>query len=425
MEGQTGRGKKLRRRKGKGVLSLLKRLLETDLEKKDRVTKIFQFLFPWTVLISIAIISVLLLDIWKGWGVASHLVDIWVFYTLPPAGKETIIPKAVAGGVPAWIAGPSTMIVDSCVSLFLIWNYDWVKKVPVLGPALEKAEVKGRKKVEKARWFRRAAFLFTTFAVFVPLSGSGGFGGTIFGRILGMRPYTVLLAVFLGSLLGSTIFAILSEKLVDFLEGTPVIEFLNNLNMIQIVIVIIAVGFLIYAIRNPKKAAETTTRAVSKAIDTTEKAVIVAEEKRKQVTRSTIDGTKNTMRAMGSVNRTVVDLNLDIATRPIDMMGPHGRRIASSARKVGKRTVDNMHRTAGKVIDRALVVGEKATNWTVEGVEDITLEGIGQTRKAWMGAGKVMIRGGERLEDIVRRKKKGSLKTEDASTVGDGPSGEE
>lgn len=405
MEGQIGRGKKQRRGKAGGAPSLLRRLLETDLEKKDRFTKVFQFLFPWTVLITVGVTSVLLLYAFKGWEVASHLLDIWIFYTLPPAGKETIIPKAVAGGVPAWIAGPSTTIVDSCVSLFLIWNYDWVKKVPLLGPALQRAEEKGRRKVEKARWFRRTAFLFTTFAVFVPLSGSGGFGGTIFGRVLGMHPYTVLLAVLIGSLLGSTIFAILSERLVGFLEGTPFLDFLNNLNMIQIVIIIIAAGFLIYAIRNPKKAAETTTKAVSKALDTTEKAVIVAGEKRKKVTTSTINGTRSTMKTMGKVNRAVVDLNLDIATRPIEMIGPHGPKIARSARNAGKKTVDTMHRTAGKVIDHAIGIGEKATNWTVKGVEDLTLEGLGETRKAWDGAGKVIIKGGEKLEGMVKKKK--------------------
>ncbi|MBN1539842.1 MAG: small multi-drug export protein [Candidatus Thermoplasmatota archaeon] len=406
MKGWNGPGKRPPKRKGGKNPSLLRRLLETDLEKKDRFTKVFQFLFPWTLLITIATASVLLLYAFEDWDVASHLVDIWIFYTLPPAGKETIIPKAVAGGVPAWIAGPSTTIVDSCVSLFLIWNYDWVKKIPFLGPALERAEEKGRRKVERTRWFRRAAFLFTTLAVFVPLSGSGGFGGTIFGRVLGMHPYVVLIAVFTGSLLGSTIFAILSERMVDFLEGTPFLDFLNNLNMIQIVIVIIAVGFLVYAIRNPKKAAETTTRAVSKAIDTTEKAMLAAEERRKKVTASTINGTRSTMKTMGKVNRAVVDLNLDIATRPIEMIGPHGPRIARSARRAGKKTVDTMHRTAGKVIDHAIGIGEKATNWTAKGMGDLTLEGLGETKKAWNGAGKVMIKGGERLEGMVKKKRK-------------------
>ncbi|MGA1872878.1 MAG: small multi-drug export protein [Thermoplasmatota archaeon] len=382
-----------------------KRLLETDLDRKDRTTKVFQFFFPWIILVTAASVSVVLLMAWEGWEVASRLLDVWIFYTLPPAGKETVIPKAVAGEVPPWMAGVATSVADSCVSLFLIWNYDWVKKVPFLGPALQRAEAKGRQKVQKAKWFKRTAFLFTTFVVFVPFSGSGGFGGTIFGRILGMNPYRVLLAVILGSMIGSTGFAILSKQAVNFFEGTPIIEFLNNMDMIQIVIVIIAISLLIYAIRNPKKAAEKTTRAVDGAFGATEKALHVANGTRKKVMKGTISGARKTMRTMGDVNRTLVDLNLEVATRPIEMMGSQGRKLAVSTKKAGRRTVDDVHRKAGKAIDQALDMGEKATNWTVEGVQDLTLEGLGQTRKAWNEAGKVMIMGGERLENIIKKKK--------------------
>ncbi|MGA1793387.1 MAG: small multi-drug export protein [Thermoplasmatota archaeon] len=412
MGAKTGRGKKpwnwasLRQR-----WTWLK-LLETDLDKKDRVTKVFQLLFPWIVLVSVATVSVLVLMLWEGWDVAKHLLDIWVFYTLPPAGKETIIPKAVAGGVPPWVAGPATSIVDSCVSLFLIWNYDWVKKIPILGPAIKRAEEKGRKKVEKAKWFKRTAFLFTTLVVLVPFSGSGGFGGTIFGRVLGMNPYKVLLAVVIGSLIGSTAFAMLSKQLVNFLEGTPVFDFLNNLNMIQIVIVIIAVMFLVYAIRNPKKAAEKTTKAVDDAFGATEKAIKIAEEHRKKVMKGTIKGAKNTMKAMGDVNRALVDLNLEVATKPMELIGSPGRKFAVSTKKAGKRTVDDVHKKAGKAIDQAIDAGEKATNWTVEGVQDLTLEGLGQTRKAWGEAGKVMIKGGEKMEGLMKKKPKKEMPEE-------------
>ncbi len=384
----------------------IKRLLETDLEKKDRFTKIFQFFFPWVFLTFFATTSVLLLLAWKGWDVAQHLLDIWIFYTLPPAGKETIIPKAVAGGVPAWIAGPSTTIVDISVSMFLIWNYDWVKKIPFLGPALQKAEANGREKVRKAKWFKRMAFFFCTLVVLIPFSGSGGFGGTIFGRVLGMNPYMVLLAVAIGSLLGSTGFAILSERLVHFLEGTTYIDFLNNLNMIQIVVVIIAIGFLIYAVRNPRLAAVKTTKAVSQAIDLTEKGFMVAEKKRKQVTENTIRRTKDTLVAVGEVNRAFAEINMEVMTKPMEALGYPGRKLARSTRDLTRKTVDDAHRAAGKAITSTIDMGEKATSWTAETVGDLTLEGLDQTRKGWNEAGKVIIKGGEGIEKLVKKKPK-------------------
>jgi uncharacterized protein YoxC len=384
--------------------SRVRRLLETDLDKKDRTTKLFQFFFPWVFLLTFAITSVLFLWAWKGWDVAQRLVDIWIFYTLPPAGKETIIPKAVAGEVPAWIAGPATSIVDISVSMFLIWNYDWVKKIPFFGPALQRAEEKGRKKIEKARWFKRMSFVFCTFVVFVPFSGSGGFGGTIFGRVLGMHPYRVLLAVAIGSFIGSTGFAILSERLVQFLEGTPFIEFLNNLNMIQIVVVIIAIGFLIYAIRNPRMAAIKTTRAVSSAIDVTEKAFVQVEKKRKDITTKTVKRTKDTLTAVGEVNRAFAEINMEVVTRPMEALGHPGRKLARSTRDLTRKTVDETHKVAGKVIEQTIDISEKATSWTAETVSDLTMGGIDQTRKGWNEAGKVIIKGGEGIEKLVKKK---------------------
>jgi hypothetical protein len=404
MAGRPPPSSRSKKRKGRGPYFVLSKLLETDLDRKDRPTKIFQFFFPWFLLITIASISVLLLTMFKGWETAKHLLDIWIFYTLPPAGKETIIPKAVAGGVPSWIAGPSTTMVDSCVSLFLIWNYDWVKKIPLLGPALGRAEEKGRKRIRKAKWFKRTAFFFTTLVVFVPFSGSGGFGGTIFGRVLGMNPYRVLLAVIIGSLIGSTGFAILSETLVDFLEGTPFLDFLNNLDMIQIVVVIIAVMILIYAIRNPKKAAEKTTKAVDDALYVTEKAILLAEDGRKKVMKETVDGARKTARVVGEVNREIFDAHMDLVTKPVEMMGGEGWNLAFSAKMAGKRKVDAIHRKAGKAFDTVLDGGEKATNWTVEKVKDITLDGLGQTRRAWNDAGEVIILGGDKLEKLMKKK---------------------
>ncbi len=407
MAGRAPTSNGYRKSKGRGPAFVIGRLLETDLNRKDRPTKIFQFFFPWFVLITVASISVLLLAMFMGWETAKHLLDIWIFYTLPPAGKETIIPKAVAGGVPGWIAGLSTTIVDSCVSLFLIWNYDWVKKIPFLGPALESAEKKGRRKIRKAKWFKRTAFFFTTLVVFVPFSGSGGFGGTIFGRVLGMNPYRVLLAVVIGSLIGSTGFALLSEKLVDFLEGTPFLNFLNNLNMIQIVVVIIAVMILVYSIRNPKKAAEKTTKAVDDALNVTEKAIRMAEDGRKKVMKETVSGARKTAKAVGEVNRELVDVHLDLVTKPVEMMGGEGWNLAFSAKLAGKKKVDAVHRKAGKAFDTILDSGEKATNWTVEKVKDMTLDGLGQTRRAWNDAGEVMIMGGDKLEKLMKKKQDG------------------
>lgn len=385
----------------------LTRFLETDLEKKDRTVKIFQFFFPWVLWLLLGTTMVLILAGWKGWDNARNLLDVFLFYTLPPAGKETLIPLAVLdkeAPVPGFMAGMTTTMVDVCFSLFLIWNYDWVKKLPVLGPALERTEAKGKERVAKTRWFGKATFIMTTMFVFVPFSGSGGTGGTIFGRVVGMRPYKVLAAVAIGSAIGSTGFAVAAESLSNLLsEDSPFLSFMSNLNILQLVLVLILVGFIVYTVRNPKMAAIRTTTAVSQALDLSEKAIVKGEEQRKKLTSATISGTKVTMKALGEVNRTLVDIPVEVVVLPLEFMGSDGKKAAADTRKMTRKLVDDTHQAFGSAIDETMDIGDQFSNITMESMEFITMEGISQTRKGWNRTGRVIIRGGEHLENMMER----------------------
>lgn len=396
-----------------------KRFFETNLDKKDRTTKIFQFFFPWVLFLIVAVFTVSILSVWMGWDVGKELLNIWIFYTLPPAGKESLIPKAVANDVPGVMAGLSASTIDICVSLFLIWNYDWVKKLPVVGPALERTEAKGREKVAKTRWFGKATFILTTFVVFVPFSGSGGVGGTVFGRVVGMSPYKVLLAVALGSTLGSTGFAILSEQMTDLLGAdNPIIYFLSNLNILQFIAVLVAIGFLVYTIRNPKMAAMRTTKVVSQALDISEKALDIAEEQRKRAVNLAMRGTKESLKLMGEGNRVLSDVGMEIATMPMELLGEDGRRIKKDAKDFSRRQIDRAHSMAGEAIDRTMNIGERATSDSFRLATSFTKEGIKETKKGWEGAGKVLVKGGEEVEKLYPKKKNKKNENNDRSCDG-------
>jgi hypothetical protein len=181
---------------------------------------------------------------------------------------------------------------------------------------------------------------------------------------------------------------------------------MTNLNMIQIVVVIIAVGFIIYTVRNPKMAALRTTRVVSQALDMTEKGLTLADDTRRKMTEETVRKTKDTMVAVGEVNRAFTEINMELATKPMEMMGYPGRKLAVATRKFTKKRVDDAHRVAGKALDQTLDVGEKATTWTADTVSDLTMEGLGQTKKGWNKTGKVIVKGGEKMEKLVKKKKK-------------------
>ncbi|MEA3557966.1 MAG: small multi-drug export protein [Candidatus Thermoplasmatota archaeon] len=393
----------------KGPFGYIKRFVETDMERKSRSVKLFQFLFPWVLWLLMAVLLISILTVWRDWGTGKNLLDVWVAYTLPPAGKETLIPLAVLDKehpIPGLVAGLSTSIVDICFSLFLIWNYDWVKKLPVIGPSLERTEAKGREKVARTRWFGKATFALTTLFVFIPFSGSGGTGGTIFGRVVGMKPYKVLLAVSIGSILGSTGFALAAEQLKDFLsEDSPFISFMSNLNILQVVAIILLSGFVIYTIRNPKRAAERTTRVVEQALDLSEKAVVITEEQRKKVTKATIQRTKETMKAVGNINRTLADIPIDVAIAPMRMMGSNGKKMADDTKMMTRKMINETHHVLGSAVDGTIEFGDRTTDRTLGSVHDLTLEGIGQTKNRWDRTGKVIIMGGEKLEKIMKRKK--------------------
>jgi len=138
-------------------------------------------------------------------------------YFFPPLGKESVIPAGIFGGdiyVPILnlkahitpidpnVMAISIALIDSVVSLFVVWNYDLVKKIPILGMFIRKVEELGRKGSKKYAWIRPLKFIGIVLFVMVPLQGSGGLVGSILGRLIGMRSSTTWLAVTTGAFLG-------------------------------------------------------------------------------------------------------------------------------------------------------------------------------------------------------------------------------
>ncbi|MCJ2533678.1 MAG: hypothetical protein LN364_00410, partial [Candidatus Thermoplasmatota archaeon] len=64
-------------------------------------------------------------------------------YFFPPLGKESIIPAGIAFGVDPIVMALSIAFVDVVVALFLVWNYDLAKKIPIIGKFMIKVEEKG------------------------------------------------------------------------------------------------------------------------------------------------------------------------------------------------------------------------------------------------------------------------------------------
>jgi len=163
-------------------------------------------------------------------------------YFFPPLGKETIIPAGIIAGIDPLIMAVSIAFVDIIIALFLLWNYDLAKKIPIIGKFIIKVEKIGEKSSEKYAWIKPLRFVGIILFVMVPFQGSGGFMATIVGRLIGMKPLNTFLAISAGAIIGCTAVAY-------FAEAVKTVFFTNFLAGVLVVIILFIIGLMIFVYR--------------------------------------------------------------------------------------------------------------------------------------------------------------------------------
>ena len=161
-------------------------------------------------------------------------------YFFPPLGKESIIPIGVTAGIHPIIMALSIAFVDIVVALFLVWNYDLAKKIPIVGKFIKKIEDKGNTAEEKYGWIKPLRFIGIILFVMVPFQGSGGLVGSIVGRLIGMKPCNTLYAISIGAITGCLLIAMFSKAFLIFAEINTTL----TIALIIIVAIIILSFFL-------------------------------------------------------------------------------------------------------------------------------------------------------------------------------------
>jgi uncharacterized membrane protein len=194
-------------------------------------------------------------------GEESTWMILWpliIAYFFPPFGKETVIPLGVGllqqgldvpfinlhitgGQIHPILMALSIAFVDMVVALFLVWNYDFAKKIPLLGQFIQKIEDRGKLSEEKYGWVKPLRFIGIMLFVMVPFQGSGGLVGSIVGRLIGMKPWVTFLAISLGAIIGCLLIAFFARAFLIFAE--------INTTLTIILLVIIAIIALIYVFR--------------------------------------------------------------------------------------------------------------------------------------------------------------------------------
>jgi uncharacterized membrane protein len=141
-------------------------------------------------------------------------------YFVPPAGKETVIPTAVLEyNIDPVTIALSIAFIDFVTALFLVWNYDFVKLIPYLGKWMDKIEKKNKNKLNDHPWWEKFVFIGVVLFVIFPFQGSGGVGGSILGRVVGLGKYKVLSAITIGAVFGCLLIAYLTDAITQYFEN--------------------------------------------------------------------------------------------------------------------------------------------------------------------------------------------------------------
>jgi hypothetical protein len=145
------------------------------------------------------------------------MLGLMVAYLLPPAGKETVIPIGIALGIPWWYMALSIVMIDVETGLFMALNFDLAYRIPLLGPVLSDLTKKTEQFISGHHWLAGLWFFAIVLMVMVPVFGSGGFRGSIAGKLLGMNTLLVFLAILAGALIGCFGIALGSDAILTYL----------------------------------------------------------------------------------------------------------------------------------------------------------------------------------------------------------------
>jgi uncharacterized membrane protein len=185
------------------------------------------------------------------------IFTLMIAYMVPPAGKETMIPIGIfVWGLDWVLVSVVISFMDIVTALFFVWNFDYAKRIPVLGKWIRNFENENANIMSEKAWLRGMTYIGLVLFVFVPLQGTEGVGGSVLGRILGLRPWTVFSAIVVGSLTGSLATAYIAIKL-----GTAILNMLTDTTSKIIAgIVLLAafavISYLLWWYKKRRKAAK-------------------------------------------------------------------------------------------------------------------------------------------------------------------------
>ncbi|PSG98449.1 hypothetical protein BRD56_00475 [Thermoplasmatales archaeon SW_10_69_26] len=165
---------------------------------RGRTGVVLRLALPLAAVVGL-IASVLVVFPYRG----AEFYGLVVTYMVPPAGKETVIPAAVAAGFSPFLVATYIAGIDMTVGWLMAWNWDFITGIPLVGELVERLMERGQAWMEEQPIVDRSAFLGLILFVFFPMQGSGAVAGITLGRLVGMPAQRAWLAIMLGALTAS------------------------------------------------------------------------------------------------------------------------------------------------------------------------------------------------------------------------------
>lgn len=216
--------------------------------------KLFLFFTPFLIAsLYIYLLYLMIYDKAIFWRVGSAMF----VYFFPPAGKESVIPVAVGElnrlgllspyAVITLVAG-SIAFVDIVTSYFLLWNFYIAEKIPLVGKWIKRFEEFGAQKMKEKKWISNVAFIGVALFVVFPFQGSGGVGGSILGKVIGLDKYKAWFAIIIGAFSGCFFISFVSYYLSSAILGAFKSSAFQGAGLLAVVIVVFI--FLYYFSKN-------------------------------------------------------------------------------------------------------------------------------------------------------------------------------
>jgi len=196
---------------------MIKEMEMTVREKIKMVIKMNKIALAKLLLpFGIAGASVLFLWLFLPENFGKYVTVFGVYSFLPLIGTLSVVPTGLGLGIHPVPLISFIIFTDAVLSLFLVWNFDYAKKVPGIGELVERVEESGEKALTKYKWAKRFGFIGLVALVIFPLQWTGAGVGSIVGRLIGMPSLMTWLAVIIGTFIRSTLATLIYLGAVSF-----------------------------------------------------------------------------------------------------------------------------------------------------------------------------------------------------------------